>query len=392
MARIEMIQIKNFRVLRDVKFGSSDSPLEPFTVFLGPNGSGKTTLFRVFGFLSNALQGNIRNALNGEGGFKEVRSRESTGPISIEIKYRDKPDSPRVTYNLEINEENGKPIISKEMLMFRRGSYGRPYKFLDFSRGEGTAIRGTGEILEEGRTLQKLDSPDILAVKGLGQMADYPIIADFRRFIEGWYLSYFMPTKAREIPEAGIVAEHLSQSGDNLPLVTQYLYEQHQDIFKDILKRLAERIPGLEDVFADITDGRVVLKFKDGPFKDPFVSRFVSDGTIKMFAYLVLLNDPEPPPLLCIEEPENQLHPRLLPVLAEEFRAHSRKTQVFVTSHSPYFLNALRPEELWVLQRGTDGYTKAECAAKIQGVPEFFEQDLKLGELWFSGHLRGGNP
>lgn len=75
----------------------------------------------------------------------------------------------------------------------------------------------------------------------------------------------------------------------------------------------------------DTPDGRIVLRFQDGSFKDPFIARYVSDGTIKMFAYLVLLHDPNAHPLLCVEEPENQLYPDLLGSLAEEFSGYARR-------------------------------------------------------------------
>jgi len=392
MPRIEHINIRNFRVLQNLRLG----PLEPFSVFLGPNGAGKTTLFRALGFLANCLQSNVRQALEGEGRFDEVLSRNQTGPIEIEIKYRSRSILPLLTYTLKIalDEQTGQPVVAREVLKWRRRSRGKPWHFLDFQNGQGWATPGEQDEQDDPgaeRAPQRLDSPDILAVKGLGQMSDYPMVAEFRRFIEGWHLSYFMPTRARELPEAGKAAAHLSQTGDNLALVTQYLYDNHRDVFESILKRLAQRIPGLDSVESTVTeDSRVLLRFKDKPFEDPFVARFVSDGTIKMFAYLVLLNDPEPPPLLCIEEPENQLHPKLLAILAEEFRAHAAKTQVLVSSHSPYFVNALRPKELWWLQRDAKGYARATQASESEGVPEFLAEGLRLGDLWTAGHLGSG--
>ncbi|MBN0350627.1 AAA family ATPase, partial [Pseudomonas aeruginosa] len=112
-------------------------------------------------------------------------------------------------------------------------------------------------------------------------------------------------------------------------------------------------VPGITVVEPKQTeDGRLVLRFQDGSFKDPFIARHVSDGTIKMFAYLVLLNDPQPYPLLAVEEPENQLYPELLPELAEEFRDYARRGgQVFISSHSPDFLNALQLDEIYCLRK-----------------------------------------
>jgi predicted ATPase len=210
--------------------------------------------------------------------------------------------------------------------------------------------------------------------------------------MEGWFLSYFVANRARESTAAGY-AEHLAREGENLALVIQYLQEKHGPVFGKILERLARRVPGLQGLQVEQTvDGRVVLRVKDTPFARPFAARYVSDGTMKMLAYLVLLNDPVPPPLLCIEEPENNLHPRLLAPLAEEFRAHARQTQVFISSHSPYFVDALQLPELWWMERGPDGYAKIGRVADRAMVEALVREQLTLGSLWFEGHLGGGNP
>jgi len=403
MPHIEGITIRNYRILRDVTLKN----IQPLTVVLGPNGCGKSTLFDVFGFLAECLQTNVRKALESRGRINEVRSRNTSGPLSFTIRYRESNFSvgkndrtPIITYHLAIDEENGRPIVVEEYLAWRRGSTGQPFRFMDIKRGEGEVITGDYPEEDDVRRPVRIDSPDILAIKGLGQLAENPRVASLRRFIEGWFLSYFIPDQARQIPELGVV-EHLSRTGENLPNVVQYLSEEYPQILSTILERIASRIPGLESVTSDQTiDGRLVLRFKDSPFHDPFLARYVSDGTIKMFAYLILLNDPNPPPLLGVEEPENGLHPKLLRVLAEEFRAHARggrnkpSTQVFVSSHSPYFVDALQPEELWIMERDPKGggYATIERVDQLQGVSDFVREGAELGSLWFEDYFRRGNP
>lgn len=131
---------------------------------------------------------------------------------------------------------------------------------------------------------------------------------------------------------------------------------------------------------------------KDAPFSHPILARFASDGTLKMLAYLVLLYDPLPPPFIGVEEPENFLHPRLLPELAEECRAASERTQLFITTHSPFFLNALRPEEVRVLWRDEEGYTQTRRTVDLPGVKAFVEHGALLGHLWMEGQLGAGDP
>lgn len=141
-----------------------------------------------------------------------------------------------------------------------------------------------------------------------------------------------------------------------------------------------------------MVDGRLLLQIKDAPFSQPVLARFASDGTLKMLAYLVLLHDPAPPPFIGIEEPENFLHPRLLPELAEECRIAVSRTQLLATTHSPFFVNALRPKEVRVLWRDEQGFTQTRRVADMQGVPEFVENGALLGHLWMEGHFGVGDP
>lgn len=392
--RIENIILKNYKTFRSLNL----TDLPSVTVFVGANGSGKSTLLDVFGFLRDALKNNVRQALQKRGGFKEMISRGETGNIEIELKFRiNIAEKERlVTYILIISEKNGTPIIEREILRYKRGSYGSPYHFLDFSKGEGSAIRNeemfdkADEELE--REVQTLGSPDILAIKGLGQFQRFKAANAFRTFIENWHVSDFHITEARPSVEAGY-AEHLSPTGNNLPLVAQYIYENHPDIFNRILEKMKERVPGIADVKASATeDGRIILKFQDGSFKDPFIAKFVSDGTIKMFAYLVLLFDPNPHPLLCIEEPENQLYPSLMEELMEEFRDYSfRGGQVFISTHSPDLLNHAELDEVfWLVKK--DGFTEILRAKDNEMISSLVREGDQLGYLWKEDYFNGSHP
>ena len=397
--KIEKIRIKNFKVYQDTEIRD----LPNMCVFLGANGTGKSTLFEVFGFMSDALKSNVKTALNKRGGFKEVYSRNGVGDIEIEIKFRN-PDvegrkQPLITYELSVClGETNMPVVSKEVLSYRRGQYGKPYKFLEFAKGKGNAIINESEFesakqeFKEQREEQTLDSPDILAIKGLGQFQKFNAISSFRRLLENWYVSNFQIQAAQNIEDTGL-SEHLSTSGDNLAQVTKYIFENFPDTFQKILDKMKERVPGIDKVEAKETiDGRIVLQFSDGSFKDPFISRFVSDGTIKMFAYLVLLNDPKPHPLLCIEEPENYLHPELLLELAEEFRDYAnRGGQVFISSHSPDFVNALELDELFWLNKDK-GFTSIKRASDDEAISNLFNDGDKLGYLWKQGYFIGSSP
>ncbi|PWK23353.1 putative ATPase [Arcicella aurantiaca] len=396
--KIEKIKVKNYKVFEDTEINN----LPSMCVFLGANGAGKSTLFDVFGFLSEALRNNVKSAINNRGGFKEVISRNKSGDIEFEIKFRnddiDRKRQPLITYELSIGLEQNMPIVRKEVLSYRRGQKGKPFKFLDFSNGKGMAIINEIEFeqakqdFKEEREEFPLDSPDILAIKGLGQFQNFKAISDFRKLLESWYISNFQIPDAKKSQDIG-VSEQLSPTGDNLALVTDYIFENYPKVFEEILEKMKKRVPGITNVTAAKTeDGRIILRFQDGSFKDPFISRYVSDGTLKMFAYLVLMNNPQKHPLLCIEEPENYLHPELLRQLAEEFREYSHKGgQVFISTHSPDFVNALELDEVFWLTK-KDGYTTIKRAKDDETVRSLVEAGDNLGYLWNQKYFKGSGP
>ena len=397
---IESIRLKNFKAFKDVTI--RDIPR--MCVVVGANGTGKSTLFDVFGFLRDSLTNNVQIALSKRGGFKEVRTRDAEGAIEIEFKFRfhmttkTTQKTPLATYTLALNERNGQVFIEREELRYRRGSHGQPWKFLAFYNGEGEAVTNEFDDVDDesklSREKQTLAKPSILAIKGLAQFKRYPAVMALGQMIENWHVSDFHISAARSLPDAGY-AEHLSREGENLALVTQYLYEHKRDVFDAILIKMANRVPGISKVEAKTSEeGRILLRFQDGAFKDPFLARYVSDGTIKMFAYLVLLYDPSPHPLLCVEEPENQLYPKLLYELAEEFSAYASKGgQVFISTHSPDFLNAVELDSVfWLAKDKESGVTNVKRAKDDKQIAAFMAEGDKMGYLWKQGFFGGVDP
>ena len=427
MAKIEGFRIKNFRVLKDVTLGKlwttqKNDPLTPMTAVIGKNGVGKSTLFDAFGFLADCLKYGVEEACDthGRGGFENIRSRGQSGPIEFVIYYKESGNARPITYELSIDiDESGRPYVQKERLRQRRSGQngGLPFSFLVLNDGKGVVWKGEiegrqideekgdfdlngliesireGNGHEESRETEVVELEDKrkLGIATLGSLKQHPRISAFRKFIEGWYLSYFTPDAARSLPLAG-PQKHLNIHGDNLGNVVQFMEREHPKRFQSILKRIAEKIPGIDDIKTEKTpDGRLLLRFNDQGFQDPFYSQQMSDGTLKVFAYLLLLEDPTPPPFLCIEEPENGLYHKLLESLAREFREHAtgRKggSQVFITTHQPYFVDALDPEEVWVLEKGDDGFSTIKRASEDPMVKNMVEEGLPLGGLWYSDYL-----
>lgn len=421
MAKIEGIRVKNFRALKDVTLGrlwnqQKSEPLTPMTVVIGKNGVGKSTLFDVFGFLADALKFGVEEAcdLRGRGGFKKIRSQGQSGAIEFEIYYKEDGNARPITYELSIEaDSSGRPFVQKERLRQRRENQTRgwPFSFLVLNDGKGVVWKGEGKKIEEDKkefniddflkSLEEEESKETesveladkrkLGIATLGSLKQHPRISVFRQFIEGWYLSYFTPDAARSLPLAG-PQKHLNIHGDNLGNVVQFMEREHQARFQKVLDRIAKKIPGINKIDTEKTgDDRLLLRFNDKGFQDPFYAQQMSDGTLKVFAYLLLLEDPTPPPFLCVEEPENGLYHKLLDTLAREFREHAtgRKggSQVFITTHQPYFVDALEPNEVWILEKGADGFSTIRRASDDELVKNMVAEGLPLGGLWYSDYL-----
>jgi predicted ATPase len=394
--RIETIRLKNYKTFQDVEI--TDIPA--LCVIVGANGVGKSTLFDVFGFLKDCLTHNVTKALQQRGGFKEVVSRNHVGEnIIIEIQYRTEINKKErlVTYSLEMGLQNNKPVVYHEVLSYKRSSYGSPFHFLDFKEGTGSAVNNEDDFDKTDEQLtrenQTLENSDILAIKGLGQFQRFKAANVFRQLIENWHVSDFHIEAARGSKDVSGYSEHLSQNGDNLQLIANELYENHRDIFEMVLDKMKNRVPGIGEISTELLPtGTLLLKFGDSAFKDPFIDKYVSDGTIKMFAYLVLLHDPRPHPLLCVEEPENQLYPALMMELAEEFRAYAnRGGQVFVSTHSPDFLNAMQLEEVFYLVK-KNGFTTVNRAQDDEQLRAYMSEGDQMGYLWKQGLFKGVDP
>ncbi|NCR76890.1 MAG: AAA family ATPase [Microcystis aeruginosa K13-06] len=393
--KIVSIKIKNYRMFKNIHIRN----IPPFCVIIGANGTGKSTLFDIFGFLRDALKNNIRQALQIRGGYREIITRgQEQEDIEIEMQFRMKIlDTERlVTYQIIIGQNKNRPVIKREILRYKRGEHGKPFHFLDFQLGQGYAITNEEDFSKPDKELdreeQQLESNDILAIKGLGQFQRFKAATAFRSLIENWHVSDFHISEARGSKEISY-AEHLSPTGDNIATVAQYIYQQYPKIFQQILEKMKQRVPGISSVEAKETeDGRLILRFQDQAFKDPFIDRYVSDGTMKMFAYLILLFDPNPHPLLCVEEPENQLYPTLLKELAEEFAHYSDQGgQVFVSSHSPDFINAVPLASIfWLIK--SQGITQIHRAADSEILKNLVAEGDLPGYLWNQGWFEGVEP
>jgi predicted ATPase len=403
MGYIQGFRIKNYRLLKDVALGSiltpvasSDNdapppeqgqPLSPITVVIGRNGYGKSTLCDALGFIVDCLKSDAEQACTSRGGFDKIASENSDRIVEFQIRYEN------LLYTLCIAaDEYNIPFVFAETL-----SHVDPHmtgtSSVNFfvKSGEGKVLYPRQGKHEDIRLVDKRR----LVLSTLGNLTDYPDIVAFREFLDSWYLCYFTPDAARVPPLIG-PQKHLSRSGSNLANVIQYWEREHKGRLDDMLNRVLGKVLGIRKIETHPTeDGRLLLRFFEQAHPDqtehkPFYASQMSDGMLKLTAYLLLLGDPQPPPLVCFEEPENGLYHRLLGAFVEEIRRHAEESggaQFFITTHQPYLVDALHPNEVWILDKGADTFATVRRADDDPIVRSMVAEGMPLGALWFSEYL-----
>ena len=402
MGKILGIRIRNYGALKDIKMGQTyadkeGKPLENMVAIIGPSGNGKSSLADVFGFITDCLNSDVETACdaNNRGGYLQLISQGVEDEMYFELYYRETSNSRPITYELTIGlDSDGRPCVKSERLRQRVKKRGWPLSFLQLTDGKGFAFVGkeggqnedTGEITGE-KVEVELNDTRKLGIVTLGTMKQYERIEKFLGFLRSWYLCYFSPDSARQVQTAA-PTPYLNRIGSNLNNVAQYMYRENSKKFIEVLSDIQTKIPNIKKIVPEkMPNGQMVLEFYQEGFEEPLYSNRMSDGTLKLFAYYLLMNESSPRQLVFIEEPENGLYHQYLAELATEFSKCAGKgfsKQIFVTTHSPFFVNALRPEQIWVLEKDESGFSKLKRATDYDFVKEMIDEGAQLGDLWNS--------
>ncbi len=405
MGKIEGIRIQNYGVLKNIVLGKTRSDqnaraLGNLVAVIGPSGNGKSTLADAFGFIVDCLEIGVEAAsdANERGGFERLISQGAEGPIVFELYYRESSSTRPITYELELDlDRMGRPYVKKERLRQRVGRYGWPRSFMYLQDGAGYAFEGNddggqdddGHIIGKKVDVQLSDirRPGIVT---LGAMKQYDRIEKFLAFLKSWYLCYFSPDAARKIQTAA-PQPYLDRIGSNINNVAQYMYREDKKGFEKVLQDIQSKLPGIERIEPQKFDnGQMMLRFYERGFEHPFYSQRMSDGTLKLFAYYLLLHEKNPRQLVFIEEPENGLYHHYLGELAEEMKrnvGYGFSKQLFVTTHSPFFVNALGPDDVWVLTKNNTGHSDIKRASDHPYVKELAEEGVTIGDMWYSKYF-----
>ena len=386
--KIEAIKIKNYKVFQNAEA----KDLSDLAVFIGQNGSGKSTFFDIFDFLHDCLRKNVGVALAKRGGYQNVVSCGHEGEdICFVIKFRLYQKKQLVSYELSIGLDERKfAVVNKEIILLQSDEKLSPYVVLQFSHGEGFAIAGKlhrdEDIYITERKNQQMDAPDILAIKGFGQFTNFEAINAVTKMIEGWHAPHFNTYACRErrFIEDGT---QLTKTGDNISVVVKNIQDNYPDIFTKIIDVMKLFFPYIEKIETHtMQDGYILLSFKNKNFQNTLSIKSVSDGIVQLFMYLVLLFNPIKPTLLCIEEPESHIHHTLQAMLAEQFEMYSYDNQIFISTHSTDFLNAVPLDVIYCLEN-KNGFVVITRAIDNQIARDFCDIGDLPGALWRQGIL-----
>ncbi|MDU0369621.1 AAA family ATPase [Hymenobacter endophyticus] len=398
--RLTYLRIKNYRALRDVELRD----LTPLTVLIGPNGSGKSTVLDALAFLAEAVSGNLQQAWEKRNRFAGMRTRGQEGPIEFEVQLYSGLGS--ISYYLIIDGYDAKlDVLEEGFYLPDSRIFGEGKLFKTFLSQSGNSTGLTSELIpsdynEEGR--EKPSDNRQMYLSGIGtSMLGYafaysrkisPYAHAIKNLLQSYRYVHLTDDHLKGFSDVG-PQETLSANGDNLPNVLYYLHTKHPEALARISEQLRRWVPGLAEVVMESTsDERLLLRFRDAPFEKPLPAQYMSDGTMRLAALLTLLYEPNATGLLGIEEPENELHPRLLPRLAEELSKATETRQLLVATHSPALLDAMEPEQVWILHRGPDGYSQASRVADMPDIVAMVEEGAKLGYLWSSNFFEVGDP
>ena len=388
-------------------------PMKPLNVLIGPNGSGKSNFLEAIS-LFRAAPGEVTGPISRNGGIREWRWKGGDPGADLRLDARlEVPGVGEVQHEIAFGEREGVTVVTEESLRCSErddpenspSRYSRPpwstilmrriariteAKGEDATKKRETADRVSRKSRETARTVDYAE--DLRPKESILRLAatpDHPVPWRVKEQYEGirMYRNWsFGPNAEVRVPaSAHDRSDFLEEGAGNLALVLSHLQGERKTKFLEAAGRLFD---GIADLRSPVTGGVVTLFVEEGAGRTIPASR-LSDGTLRYLSLLAILLHPEPPPVICIEEPELGLHPDLLPTLCDLMREASSRSQLIVTTQSDILVDALTedPEAVVVCEK-EEGQTTMRRLDN-RNLAKWIE-DYGLGELWISGEL-GGN-
>lgn len=361
---IKKLRVKNFKSLKDVEV-----ELGKFNVFIGPNNSGKSNLLDSLVFLAQTASTDLRSVLIQRGGFEHVvfGGTEKIFEISIDFLLNGEPSSYCLAVNKQADVEEEKLVVGGTVAIDRNGSRQK-------------LLGNDGQIFEQQTTV------NLSTLYKLGQEKDFPLVRNTNEYLRSWQLYQIVTPEIRKTLPARKCFD-LDKNGANVAQVLITLHNERPKLFARIEEILKQGIPEIEELLTPLTtDGQTYVALREKEFEKPFDYYQVSDGTLKLLAYITAITLPESG-LICFEEPENFIHPELLELLVELMKKSEK--QIILTTHSPNYINFVEPEDIRIVERDK-GETRISKVKNPRRLREALKE-MGLGELWYSGEL-GGVP
>lgn len=400
---IVKLTVRNYKSLRHIEL-----PLGSFLTFVGPNNSGKSNILDALQFLRDFVS-NPTGAVSLRGGIGDLMWDGDLGQtLGLGVHGRGSPAlgfSEQITFTYDI-ELTGRPDQTFSLVRERFVAGCRvpapgstdPVE-LQLSRSGEIALleypdrQGMGVLRDvTGKVLANVGiapQNSYLAHFGMTPESNW-VIGGFKAALQRWSFYNFVPSRMQRIAP---VRKDLQPGfeGEAVSTVMHTLHSEFPQLFREIEELLRTGVPELEGLMTALADqeGQTYVAARERGLSVRIKPWMMSDGTLRLMAHLVALFSPLAPPLVCFEEPENYVHFHLAELLASTLKRASHRSQVLVTTHSPFILNALEPEDVFVVEK-EEGSTRVSAAADRAGLREALQR-LRLGELWYSGAI-GGVP
>jgi len=384
-AGIVLADLDSLRQDSAISFSAGLSPTIPFSnllALIGKNASGKSSFFDALSFVADCTTMGAPTASTQSGrlGFQRLLT-DTKLPMGFEFLFsmmngkhaKSGPQEIIVSYQLELSSDlNGRPYYSFEKVILMNtdtsGTWSQTV-CMDLIKGKGKVLSGE-QIIGGGVADIKIS-----ALRSYGAILSFPVLNALYQEISHWFFCSFSLENERRKPAVAPGGhKHLNCDGSNLENVLDYLETENPRIYQSLVEKISDKIPSIKK-----SKGKLPESFKSSPSK--------------LFLYLLLLEDPMPRPLICVETPDMGLYHDMVDVLASEFRLYSVRhpySQIIFTTHNPYILESMAPEEVWIFKRVEDDVNNLvdiECAGANPIVAEMYKQGVGMGAIWYAGHF-----
>ncbi len=388
---IDSIKLQNF-----LSFGPKplELDLKPLNILIGPNGSGKSNLIEAIGFLRSAAKDLTAPIRDGGGVSEWLWKGASNTPIAeIEAKinypFAQIPICHRISFTMEGQRfkledesiENSRPDGPqyKDVRFFYRFQKGHPViNVCESGDFKERKLQWDDVAFDQSVLSQRKDPDQYPEITYLGNQ--YTKIRFYREWNLGRYTPPRIPQKA-DLPD-----DFLEENMSNLGLILNDL--EHRPGWKEMLERLRLFSGSFDDISVKVHGGTVQIFLREKGMDQPIPATRLSDGTLRFLCLLAVLCHPNPPPLICVEEPELGLHPDIIPLLAEIIKEASSRTQLIITTHSDALVDAFsdEPESVVVCEKENSSTTMKRL--ERQALSEWLHK-YSLGEIWQMGEIGG---